>query len=214
MVLNAFISGLNDASIRQRLLESDDLTVEQAHDKARVFELAKKNSDKYTTGYGASVSATDGPGLTPNHQDYYPQEIVQQHNNTEDRAQSFSYRQQSAAIRSGNYKKKKYSCYFCGKENCKQRSTCPALREECRHCHIVGHFEKVCLKKKQEEGNKGKSAAVSYYRPIMASAGESFCKTVLKTALTDNTIIEALFDTGSTICVLYLKHVSSVWHFM
>ena len=200
MVLNAFISGLSDASIRQRLLESDDLTFEQAYDKARVFELAKKNSDKYTTGYGASVSSTDGPMSTPEYQDYH-QDAQMQSGADDDKK---FYKKQSAAIRTSHGKnRKKYCCYFCGKSSCKKRSTCPALHEECDWCHKIGHFEDVCLKKKQdEESNKGKSAAVSHFRPTMAAAGESFNKTVLKTVLIDNTITEALFDTGSTMCFI------------
>ena len=43
MVLNAFISGLSDGHIRQRLLQSEDLTFEKAYDTARSLELAKKN---------------------------------------------------------------------------------------------------------------------------------------------------------------------------
>ena len=47
MLLNAFVSGLRDESIHQRLLEATELTFDQALTKARALELAQENTQQY-----------------------------------------------------------------------------------------------------------------------------------------------------------------------
>ena len=47
MLLNSFVTGLKDASIRQRLLEATELSFDQALAKACALELAQENAQQY-----------------------------------------------------------------------------------------------------------------------------------------------------------------------
>jgi len=53
MIRDSFINGLSCNYI-QRLLENTQLTLEQAHDKARTLDLAQKNSEVYSQNGGWS----------------------------------------------------------------------------------------------------------------------------------------------------------------
>ena len=44
-IRDAFINGLNSNTIRQRLLENNDLTLAEAFQQARTLELAQKQSE-------------------------------------------------------------------------------------------------------------------------------------------------------------------------
>ena len=57
MIRDSFINGLSSSYIRQRLLESAELTLEQAHDKARTLDLAQKNSEAYFQNTQPTVAA-------------------------------------------------------------------------------------------------------------------------------------------------------------
>lgn len=41
-------------------------------------------------------------------------------------------------------------CKGCGK-NCFSRQACPAYSTACRYCNLMGHLEKVCLKKQKDQ---------------------------------------------------------------
>ena len=170
MLLIAFVNGLSDTTIRQRLLETTDPTFDKAYDLARSLELAKRNCEKIdNTAFSASVSGS------------YEKKDHQPHSSN------------MSGSANNHRSKKKYRCYFCGDEECKVRSTCPALHAICGWCHKEGHFENdkdgniICLaKKKHMARNKGKSAAIytSYSGDphiTMATAGEHFNDKVLKT---------------------------------
>ena len=43
-----------------------------------------------------------------------------------------------------NNKYQSNACPYCGGKHSKDRTTCPASRQECRKCHKFGHFERVC----------------------------------------------------------------------
>ena len=48
LIRDAFINGLFSPAIRQRLLESDTLSLQIAYDKANSLDLAQKNADTYS----------------------------------------------------------------------------------------------------------------------------------------------------------------------
>ena len=48
MIRDSIINGLSSSYIRQSLLESAELTLEHAHDKARTLDLAQKNPAAYS----------------------------------------------------------------------------------------------------------------------------------------------------------------------
>ena len=129
MIRDSFINGLSSSYIRQSLLESIQLTLEQAHDKARTLDLAQKNSETYSQNTQPTVAAA----LTS--------EIIEP-----DSPESQS---SIAALRKGTKQStRKISCYFCGGPMHASRSLCPARDATCHNCSKTGHFSKVCHSKK------------------------------------------------------------------
>ena len=129
MIRDSFINGLSSSYIRQRLLESAELIVEQAHDKARTLDLAQKNSEAYSQNTQATAAAAS------------TSEIIE----------PYSPESQSsiAALRKGTKQAtRKKSCYFCGGPMHASRSLCPARDATCHNCSKTGHFSKVCQSKK------------------------------------------------------------------
>ena len=57
LIRDAFINGLFSPAIRQRLLESDTLSLQIVYDKANSLDLAQKNADTYSM-YSALTAAT------------------------------------------------------------------------------------------------------------------------------------------------------------
>ena len=64
MVLQSFVSGLEDSYVRQRILEMDIVTLEEALKKAEVLTRAKNDASKYdsSTGPQSSLSAINSEG--------------------------------------------------------------------------------------------------------------------------------------------------------
>lgn len=49
---------------------------------------------------------------------------------------------------SGCQEQRPFKCYFCGNSAYHRRSQCPALKSKCTQCSRIGHWAKVCNKKK------------------------------------------------------------------
>ena len=115
-IRDAFINGLLQPVIRQRLLESHHLTLNDAVSQSRALEDSQKQSDMY----------------------FSPQNVL---NATFSKQDTNHIQEQSTyaiAIRS-------QTCYFCGNPR-HSRTVCPARDKTCTYCQKVGHFSKVCMK--------------------------------------------------------------------
>lgn len=123
-VRDAFINGLSSSTIRQRLLESSTLTLNEAFRQARVLELAQKQSATYDNN--PITAAIQEETITP------PPTVAAV--------------QRSRKTESHNNKKEvkeKELCFFCGYPR-HARSNCPARNHECKKCNKHGHWERVC----------------------------------------------------------------------
>ena len=151
MLLNAFVSGLSSDTIRQRLLEEDDLTFDKAVKSACALELAQRNNKSFQKNndsqFVALVSDSSVASINQGNSSYAP------YKNTKS--------------------KKEFMCYFCGgNEKHKRRSDCPAWKHECEYCHKMNHFESVCLVKKNDEMKNNTVSAIlptSKYSPMLAT---------------------------------------------
>lgn len=119
-IRDAFINGLSSAQIRQRLLENETLTLDQAIGQSRALESAQKHSDVFANGSldCSSLNAT------------YSKDIAAKQHKTPP-ALAPSPTQQ---------------CFFCG-NNRHPRAICPARDQTCNYCQKLGHFSKVCMRK-------------------------------------------------------------------
>ena len=69
-IRDAFIAGLSDGRVRQRLLEKESLDLQQAYDTARSLELAQKQSLSYQSAapslpFGATAAVVPSDGDNP-----------------------------------------------------------------------------------------------------------------------------------------------------
>ena len=119
-VRDAFITGLQSNSIRQRLLENTTLDLKTMFTQARTLDAAQKSSETY--GLPNSSSFPTAAAIPPPS----PPE-----GNSDGNSEG------ALAAMSGA------KCYFCGFSK-HPRHRCPAKDATCRSCQKKGHFAKVC----------------------------------------------------------------------
>ena len=113
-IRDAFVRGLRSDWIRQRLLESRDLDLDTAFNKARALEAANKHSQSYTS--------------TDTDQESFNAAIPRNSLQSSTYKSDSSYK--NSATTSGQNELK---CYFCGNDR-HSRTTCPAREAICFYC--------------------------------------------------------------------------------
>ena len=196
-IRDAFISGLTQQSIRERLLEENTLTLGKAFEIARSKEVAQKHSQSY--GNQLVINAVQNSEI--------PSEI----SSVSPSSRPVSPEEQGKAFEfpgaSLNAISKEQSCGFCG--NWKhERSVCPARNTTCYKCGKPGHFGKVCRSNKQgkrsnQNQNISSAATLCTNQPnlctlSLASAPDSLSKTVVNVVLNGKHQLHCLIDTGSS----------------
>ena len=122
-IRDAFITGLSSQKIRQRLLENNLLTLNDAILQARALEIAEKNSEAYVDSL--RYSASNNPS-----------------------AQESSQVAAVSKTKSKTYSQKE-KCFFCGMDR-HSRDACPAREATCHTCGKIGHFSRVCNSSKKK----------------------------------------------------------------
>ena len=187
---DALIDGLLSPNIRQRLLENNTLTLEEAYKQARSLEQAHLHSTSYTdTQFSAAINSTTEP--TREDEPALSAAITQNH-------------QKPPASK---------TCLYCG-NYAHHRSRCPARLASCHDCGKRGHFSKVCLSKRAPAENTASklSSASANYSPTLSSIHDTTKDGLSKATeeiLVNGAPVEALFDTGSTENFVDYKLVSS-----
>ena len=124
---DAFINGINSVSIRQRLLEEDGLTFQNAINKAETLDRAQKQSEFYESKpmlQSAAITNDPSAGIT---------------NDPESKNQG------GVSTRITTKQKQQRKCYFCGGIiHSGGRNQCPAKNQICNNCGKKGHFKRVC----------------------------------------------------------------------
>ena len=118
-IRDAFISGLLNNQIRQRLLENKELDLQTAFDQARLIDTALKSAEYYQTHTLASIN---------------PHEV---------QGKSFSLREDEKIETKDVSAKLAKSCSYCG-GFFHPRYRCLARNATCYKCQKKGHFYSFC----------------------------------------------------------------------
>ena len=177
-VRDAFINGLSSSSIRQRILENNDITLPEAFKQARTLESAEKHSA-----------------------DYASQEPLASLIN--DKQEEVCTEESLAAATPAEFTGEK--SWHCNKPR-HPRSQCPAKDSVCRSCGIKGHWQEACLKNKNKRTKKStsrvpRSNSEKVHRPMLAATQTTKSSNKRDITYTMSEILEkrvhTMIDSGS-----------------
>ena len=138
LIRDRIVCGINNSSLRERLLRTADLTLEKTMQLERAAELTK---ERIKTLENPSASSRTEVNAIRHKQ-----------------KQGTSYKQNPGPPI--KHEKSKYqnsnNCKYCGKRHENSKSSCPAYGQTCRKCGKANHFESVCqagrkIKKKRPQ---------------------------------------------------------------
>lgn len=190
-IRDAFISGLSSPSIRQRLLEKDTLTLNEAIQLARSLDSAQRNAEMYVTPVsgGNFSSALE---KTPTAPWGSPRASLEKN-------VIMSTAEDSSAATF------KATCYYCGNLN-HPRVRCPARNVVCLKCGRRGHFGKVCkapiTNKRRNTGAFTSAATHDDSVACPTDVADPPHRTTINVRVND-VKMTALVDSGSTISFLH-----------
>ena len=185
-IRDAFITGLRSPNIRQRLLESDNLSLDEVVKIARSLDMAQRNADMYcpptaTTSFSCAAANTRTAVDSINLQ------------NTPSNEKETLERTASPDNIVATADRRK--CFFCG-QSFHRRENCPAKNSSCNFCHKVGHFAKVCKSKRRKV-----SAAVNSKILCSIPSNPPSCASV--PIIINGKRLPAMIDSGSCVSFIH-----------
>ena len=187
-VRDAFINGLHSPVIRQRLLESHTLTLQQAFQQARTLELAQKHSTNFQST--SVVAAVDADGQAE--------------------------ASVAAIYKAPTVGTEKQKCFFCGNDR-HPRNKCPAKDSVCNKCTKIGHWVRVCRSTKSDSKFLGAVLSHNQpnsNQPLLCSAqtvkpsqtvNDRNKDSSMTTTYVKNFALKTLIDTGSDLSFISEK---------
>ena len=185
---DAFINGLASPTIRQRLLENDELELQKAYELAESLDKARQQTLVMSKSFSTLASAPPG-GVHETDQSNVDSAAKQSLAVTE--TNENAWRNQSTDSK---------TCYFCGGDFHSNRKQCPARNALCRHCGKRGHFLKVCLKRSRSSGYTVPAGQVSgphVSSVVLASAPASLANALVPATL-ESLPVTVLIDSGAS----------------
>ena len=196
-IRDSFISGLTSTHIRQRLLENNALTLQEALQQARSLESAQTHASLYVD---SSKSSLLEPQACASAELYTS---TQQEGSAKQTLCDESSDRTCAAVRAS---RSKFSCYFCGGNNRHKRSNCPAKDSACSNCAKRGHFAKVCLSNTSDKS----TAMMILGSTNMGNKQKSSVKKAAIDIKLNDTAFKGLIDTGSSNTFISAQTVNSL----
>ena len=140
-VRNQFVFGLNNAAIRQRLLEIDVLTLEKALNTATSMELSKQENEELTK---RSSEIHWVPEKRARNSNFNDRDKRSNFSSQRGRSKRGRGRGRGRGGRRGQKSEKPYF-YRCGEDH--YATECSIDRNvKCKSCNIKGHIQKVCFR--------------------------------------------------------------------
>ena len=154
-MLIAFLTGINDNSIRMRLLEEKKLTFEVAYDLALKLHEGHKEANNF---YNGASSSSSNPSLNAMHDNARGTDLPE--------TSAASYRQYHKVKpnREGGGRR---NCKRCTYKRCRGDHTCKAGQARCYECGRQGHYAgaELCQKSSSKGSNGGGVSAAPWRRP-------------------------------------------------
>ena len=121
--------------VRRKALRDSDVTLQQILDFARAMDA----TDSHMTEIEKPHTSTDRLDAVRKHSNY-----------KQNASEKKVFSQQKKVFSQPKQHTSGKSCYRCGGEY-PHSQQCPALKQECNFCKKTGHFEKVCLRKRDRK---------------------------------------------------------------
>ena len=179
-IRDAFISGLLNNQIRQRLLENKELDLQTAFDQVRSIDTALKSAEYYQTHTLASIN---------------PHEVQKK---------SVSLREDEKIKTKDVSARLAKSCSYCG-GFFHPRYRCPARNATCYKCQKKGHFYSVCRANKSAAAIMETPWPTLATTGLLDISG-GLKKACMKISLNGKDVL-ALIDSGSTDNFIHLRVV-------
>ena len=171
MIRDAFINGLSTPSIRQRLLEQEDLNLQKAYYVAMSLSSAQEQANNYVKFEQTSVVVKN------------VDEIL-----------SKSNEKSNPDIAAASAKVIIKKCFFCGGP-IHARFRCPAKEANCHSCGKKGHFSCMCRSKQQVTASAVEGPFLSF--ALTGSTSECIRPSLITTVV-DHIPVYTLVDSGSS----------------
>ncbi|XP_046864316.1 uncharacterized protein K02A2.6-like [Xenia sp. Carnegie-2017] len=187
-IRDMIVIGVSDNPLRERLLRTETLTLENAIKIGQASEATKQQAMTLSRPHTGNQNNVN--------------ELRTKSNNTRRPRQQSAYTSASSQARS--------NCKYCGEIH--QRGKCPAYGKTCSKCHKLNHFASVCLSTSRSvhyttEGHEG------HDYEIASDANNIFIGT-LSTEVTDNSVNTAnITQDGNRDWIISLRSNESVTRF-
>ncbi|XP_046851902.1 uncharacterized protein LOC124445243 [Xenia sp. Carnegie-2017] len=188
LIRDMIVIGVSDNPLRERLLRTETLTLENAIKIGQASEATKQQAMTLSRPHTGNQNNVD--------------ELRTKSNNTRRQRQQSAYTSLSSQAHS--------NCKYCG--DIHQRGKCPAYGKTCSKCHKLNHFASVCLSTSRSvhyttEGHEG------HDYEITSDANNIFIGT-LSTEVTDNSVNTAnITQDGNRDWIISLRSNESVTRF-
>ena len=186
LIRDSFINGLVSTTIRQRLLEQDEITLQRALEIADGLERAQIQA--------SSMGREANPSLVAS----VPPSQVNETTLEENKVQLEKAIAATPVDNSSRKTLKKKICYYCGGPM-HPRNFCPAQDRTCHTCGKRGHFAKVCRSRDYKAAKISATVQFKKECSLIAGAGAPSC---LRRAVVDASIaghlVKALLDSGAS----------------
>ncbi len=145
---DTLVFGLRSDKVRKDAIAlGNDLTFQKVYNLAKVEEstqaqMKEISKESESSDIHAVRSKHKPPSKSTDHQTFkYKGSDINQHREFTKKPQKFNF----------NFKYK--GCFRCGNNHSKS-AECPAKNSRCRYCNTLGHYQKVCMKKRMKKVNE------------------------------------------------------------
>jgi len=195
LIRDSFINGLKSAAIHQRLLESNDITLQRASKFADSLERAHMQA--------ASMGMSTNILSSIHNKETRVESAERDYDKNEDVCCSSETDKALFAVTSKTLQcqQKSKKCFYCGGPM-HNRSHCPAREQTCHKCGKRGHFMKVCRstssKRTSYSSSVYKENEDNYFASFTCAGAPDCLQRTVVNALINDQPVKALLDTGAS----------------